>query len=58
MRVCVCVCVCVCMCVCACVCPCPRLLITNGIIWCDMNTETVAVIVNGHGHGIDTCREN
>ena len=45
--VCVCVCVCVCMCVCVCVhacmyvCACVylplKLLITNGVIWCDMN---------------------
>jgi len=44
MFVCVCVCVCacvracvrVCVCVCVCVCPPPRLLITNGVIWCDI----------------------
>ena len=35
--VCVCVCLCVCVCVCVCVCPRPRLLITSGVIWCDMN---------------------
>jgi len=27
---------CVCVCVCVCVCPPPRLLITSGVIWCDM----------------------
>jgi len=31
-----CVCVCVCVCVCAYVSPPPRLLITSGMIWCDM----------------------
>ena len=49
MYVCVCLCVCVCvyvfvcvfmcLCVCVCVCVClpPRLLITNGMMWHDMN---------------------
>ena len=53
MRACVCVCVyvCVCMCVCVCVCVCVRvcvcarvcvhpplrLLITRGVMWCDMD---------------------
>ena len=37
--VCVCVCVCVCLCVCTCVCVCPslRLLITSGVMWCDVD---------------------
>ena len=34
---CVCVCVCVCVRVCVCVCPPPRLVITSGVIWCDMD---------------------
>ena len=32
----VCVFVCVCMCVCVSVCPPPRVLITSGVIWCDI----------------------
>ena len=36
-RMSVCVCVCVCVCVFVCVCLPPRLLITNGMIWHDMN---------------------
>ena len=64
--VCVCVLVCVCVCVCVCMCPPPRLLITNGMMWHDMNPidwlnkfyscykEIVVVIVNGLGLGIDT----
>ena len=39
--VCVCVyvyvCVCVCVCVHVCVSPPPKLLITSGLMWCDMN---------------------
>ena len=27
----------VCVFVCVCVCPCPRLLITSGVMWCDMD---------------------
>ena len=27
---------CVCVCVCVCVCPPPRMLITSGMIWCDI----------------------
>ena len=30
--------VCVCVCVCVFVCPSPRLLITSGMIWCDMDS--------------------
>ena len=43
MSVCLCVCVCVCVCLCVCVfvcvsvCPPPRLLITSGVIWCDID---------------------
>ena len=41
MGLCVCMSVCVCVCVCACVCVCvyppQRLLITSGVIWCDMD---------------------
>ena len=43
MRVCVCVCVCVCVRVCVCVCVCvlvcppPRLLLTSGVMWCDID---------------------
>ena len=29
--------VCVCVCVFACVCPPPRLLITSGVMWCDID---------------------
>ena len=37
--VCVCACACVCVCVraCACVCLPPRLLITSGVMWCDID---------------------
>jgi len=34
--VCVRACACVCVCVCVCVCLPPRLLITSGMIWCDI----------------------
>ena len=39
MCVCLCVCVymCVCLRVCVCVCPFPRLLITNGVMWRDID---------------------
>ena len=37
MRACACVCVCVCVCVCMYVCLPPRLLITSGLMWCDMD---------------------
>ena len=30
-------CVCVCVCVLACVCPPPRLLVTSGMMWCDID---------------------
>ena len=65
MYVCVCVCVCVCVFVCACVCLPPRLLMTSGIMWCDMDSiqmvkqvlrllyETLVIIFNGRGLGID-----
>ena len=52
MSVCVCVYVCV-------LCPPPRLLITSGMMWCDMDMfyscymVIVVGIVNGHGLGID-----
>ena len=54
------------MCVFVCVCPPPRLLITSGVMWCDIDSRhwlnkfyscymaTVVVIVNGRGLGIDT----
>ena len=63
-----CFCVDVCMCVCVCVCPPPRLLITNDVIWHDIDPirlvkqalqlymATVVVIVNGRGLGIGTRR--
>ena len=40
MRACVCVCVSACVCVCECVCVSPplMLLITSGMMWCDMET--------------------
>ena len=53
-------------CVCVCVSPPPRLLITSGVMWCDIDSRrlvkqvyscymaTVVIIVNGHGLGIDT----
>ena len=56
-----CVFVCLCMCVFVCVCPPPKLLITSGMIWCDMDPydwlnkfyscymATVVIIINGHG---------
>ena len=38
-----------------CVCLRPRLLITSGVMWCDMNLiPLVVVIVNGRGLGIGT----
>ena len=52
-----------------CVCPSPRLLMTSGVMWCDMDLTqlvkqvpqllyaTVVVIVNRRGFGIGThCR--
>ena len=69
--VCVCmyVCVCVCVCVCLCVCLPLKLLITTGVMWCDMDPydwlnkfyscymATVVGIINGHVLGIDMrCR--
>ena len=36
-NVCMLVCVCVCVFVCVYICPPPRLLITNGMMWCDMD---------------------
>ena len=54
-----------CVCVCVCVCPPPRLLITSGVMWCDIDSRRlvkkfyscymaiVVVIVNGRGLGID-----
>ena len=68
--VCLCLCVCVFVCVCMCVCPPPRLLITSGVMWCDMDPirflnkfyncymATIVVVVNGHGLGIGTCRRH
>ena len=29
----------VCVCVCVCVCPPPRLLITSGVMWCDIDSR-------------------
>ena len=58
----VCVCVCVCMCVCVYVCVPLRLLITSGVMWCDMLSKfyscymaIVLSIINGCGLGIDIC---
>ena len=34
--VCVCICVCVCVYLCVCVCLPPRLLISSGVMWCDI----------------------
>ena len=39
MCMCVCVCVCVCVCLRVCVCPPPRLLITSGVMWCDIDSK-------------------
>ena len=60
------VCVCVCLCVCVCVCPPLRLLITAGVMWCDMDPIQLVkqvlqllygnCIINGRGLGIGTCR--
>ena len=62
--------VCVFVSVCLCVCPPLRLLITNGMVWNDMDLirlvkqfyscymATVVVIVNGHGLGIGTRRKH
>ena len=72
-HVCVCVCVHVCVCVCVCTCVCvracvflpPRLLITSGMMWCDIDPygwlnkfyscciATVAHMLNERGLGID-----
>ena len=54
------------MCVCLCVCPPPRLLITNGMMWCNILTlcdwlakfyrcymATVVSVVDGHGLGVN-----
>ena len=67
---CLCVCVCVCLCVsvslCVCVCLPPRLLITSGVMWCDIDPmqlvkqvlqlymATLVIIVNGRVLGIGT----
>ena len=61
-------CICVCVFVCVCVCPPPKLVITSGVMWCDMdpcdwlnkfyscNMATVVVIITGRGLGIGMCR--
>ena len=69
----ICLCVHVCECVCVCVCPHPRLLITSGVMWCDMDLMwlvkkikklnmcylvTVAIIINERGLGIDAHHGN
>ena len=60
------------MCVClrVCVCPPPRVLITSGVMWCDMDPydwlnkfyscyiATVVIIVNGRGLGIGMRRRH
>ena len=58
------------MCLHVCVCPPPRLIITSGVMWCDMDPydwlnkfyscymAAVVVIVNGRGLGIDTRRRH
>ena len=55
------------MCVCV---SAPRLLITSGVMWCDIDSRrlvkqvyscymaTVVAIVNGRGLGIDTCHRH
>ena len=58
----------VCMRVCLCVCPPPRLLITSGVMWCDIDPydwlniwfymAAVVGIVSGHDLSIHTHREN
>ena len=60
-----------CVCVCArtrvCVCPPLRLLMTSGVMWTPYDwlnmfysyyMTTVAIIINGHGLGIDTHHGN
>ena len=59
---------CLCVCVCMCVCPPLRLLITSGVMRCDMDPMrlvkqvlqlymvTVVVIINGRVLGIGTRR--
>ena len=37
---------CVCVCVCVCVCPPPRLLVTSGVMWCDMCVTLVVSIAH------------
>ena len=36
-------CVHMCVCVCVRVCPPPRLLITSGMMWCDMNSHLIGL---------------
>ena len=62
--------VCVCVCVCVCMCPPLRLLITSGMMWHNMDPkhwlnkfyncymDSVVIIINMHGLGIDTCRKH
>ena len=61
---------CVCVFVCVCVCPPPRLLITSGMMWCDIDPydwlkkfcgfymAAVIGIVSGHDVSIHTRCEN
>ena len=35
-----------CVCVCVCVCPPPRLLITSGMMWCDVHHQLTSSIPN------------
>ena len=58
---------CACLCVCLCVYPSPKLLITSGVMWCDMDQLNkfyscyIANVVNindGHGLDIDTHHGN
>ena len=70
MNVCMCVCVCVCVCVCLRVCLLLGLLITSGMMWCDMDLynwsnkfygfymAAVVDIDSGHDVSIYTCRGN
>ena len=64
---CVCVCVCACVCVCVCVCVPPRLLLTSGVMWCNIDwlnkfygfyMAALVGIISGRGISIHICCGN